>query len=191
MPDMDLGYFNQIQVAARYVSGDGKIILSNIGVWGPAILWRLNEEGEFIPDPIFDGYLMMSREDVTKPYFRFTPEGMSPDGHYVLIEVCTYDGEVTSPTMPAVYDTRTKELKVYDEAQNIDLYEFGLHPTAIDNNGTFIGMLGSGSFNMGAFIMYAGETQAQMYTEAFPEYAEILDCLDMGGYHIHSDISAD
>ena len=191
MPDIDFGYFNHKQVAARYVSNDGKLILGNVGTWGPAILWRLNDAGEFIPDPIFDGYLMMTREDIEKPYFRFSPEGMSPDGHYVLIEVCTYDGDASSPTMPAVYDTRTKELKVYDEAQNIDSYGFGLHPTAIDNNGTFIGMLGSGSFNMGAFIMYAGKTQAQMYTEAFPEYADVFECLDMGGYHMPADISAD
>ena len=191
LPDLDLGYFNQIQVAARYVSSDGKIILGNIGAWGPATLWRLNEAGEYIPDPIFDGYLMMTREDVEKPYFRFTPEGMSPDGHYVLIEVCTYENGVTSLTMPAVYDTHTRELKVYDEPQTIDYAESGLHPTAIDNNGTFIGMVGSGSFNMGAFIMFAGETQAQMYTEAFPEYADVLDILDLGGYHMPSDISAD
>ncbi|MDE6521641.1 MAG: hypothetical protein K2L17_02390 [Muribaculaceae bacterium] len=191
MPDIDLGYYNQKQVAARYVSSDGKIILGNIGTWGPATLWRLNETGEFIPDPIFDGYVMMSREDVEKPYFRFTPEGMSPDGHYILIEVCTYNDGASSLTMPAVYDTHTKVLKVYDEVQNIDYSESGLHPTAIDNNGTFIGMIGSGSFNMGAFIMYAGETQAQMYTEAFPEYADVFECLDLGGYHMPSDISAD
>ena len=191
MPDIDLEFFNEKQVAARYVSTDGKIILGNIGALGPAILWRLNEDGEYIPDPIFEKYTMMSRDDLEKPYFRFSPEGMSPDGHYVLIEVCTYENEASSPSIPAVYDTKTGDLKVYDEVQNIDYTESGLHPTAIDNNGTFIGMVGSAAFNMGSFIMFAGETQAQMYTEAFPEFADVLEILDLGGYHMPSDISAD
>ncbi|MDE5870803.1 MAG: hypothetical protein K2H22_02505, partial [Muribaculaceae bacterium] len=93
--------------------------------------------------------------------------------------------------MPAVYDTRTQKLQVYNEVQNIDMYDIGLTPTAIANDGTFIGILGSAVLNGGAFIMKAGETQAEMFTEAFNEYSEVFEFLDLCGYHMPADISAD
>ena len=93
--------------------------------------------------------------------------------------------------MPAIYNTQTRELTVYSEKQTIDEFGTGLHPTAIADNSTFIGMIGSPSTNVGAFIMFAGETQAQKYTEAFPEYSEVFEFLDLTGYHVPADISAD
>lgn len=191
MPDMDLGDYNTRQCGARYVSEDGKIILGYIGALGPATLWRLNDKGEYEADPFFDEYAMRTKEDVDHQYITFEAEGMSPDGHYVLIKVCEYSNGVPGLNMPAIYDTRTQKLEVYNEQQDIDIYEIGLTPTAIANDGTFIGMLGSAALNGGAFIMKAGETQAEMYTEAFPEYAEIFEFLDLCGYHMPADISAD
>lgn len=191
LPEADLDFYNTKQVGARYVSSDGKLILGNIGYLGPATLWRLNENGEYIPDPIFEKYAMRSREDTEHPYFRFTPEGMSPDGHYVLIEVTRYVDGLETPSQAAIYDTETNELKVFTEEQKIDDGGYGLHPTAIANNGTFIGMLGAPTLNQGAFIMYAGETQAEMYTQAFPKYEKVFALLDLAGYHDPADISAD
>lgn len=52
-------------------------------------------------------------------------------------------------------------------------------------------MPGTAAVNGGVFIMKAGETQAQMYVDAFSEYAEIFEFLDMCGYHMPADISAD
>lgn len=191
MPDLDLGDYNTKQSGARYVSEDGKIILGYIGALGPATLWRLNDNGEYVADPFFDEYAMRTKEDKDHPYVTFEAEGMSPDGHYVTIKVCTYKDGVPGLNMPAVYDTQARTLKVYDEVQEIDSYEIGLTPTAIANDGTFIGMLGTAAMNGGAFIMKAGETQAEMYVDAFPEYAEIFEFLDMCGYHMPADISAD
>lgn len=191
MPDMDMGDYNTKQCGARYISEDGKIILGYIGALGPATLWRLDDNGEYVADPFFDVYAMRTKEDKDHPYVTFEAQGMSPDGHYVLIKVCTYSDGVPGLNMPAVYDTQTQTLKVYDEEQKIDVYNIGLTPTAIANDGTFIGMLGSAAVNAGAFIMKAGESHAEMYVEAFPEYAEIFDFLDFCGYHMPADISAD
>ncbi|MDE6011064.1 MAG: hypothetical protein K2F87_06450 [Muribaculaceae bacterium] len=191
MPDLDLGDYNTRQCGARYVSSDGKIILGYIGALGPATLWRLNDAGEYEADPFFDEYAMRTKEDTDHPYVTFEAEGLSPDGHYVLIKVCDYVDGIPGENMPAVYDTVTRELKVYDEPQQIDTYGIGLTPTAIANDGTFIGMWGSAVRNGGAFIMKAGQTQAEMYTTAFPEFAPIFELLDMCGYHMPADISAD
>lgn len=190
MPDLDLGDYNTRQCGARYISEDGKIILGYIGALGPATLWRLDEKGEYVADPFFDEYAMRTKEDKDHPYVTFEAEGMSPDGHYVLIKACSYSDGVPGLNMPAVYDTQTRTLKVYDEKQMIDEYETGLTPTAIANDGTFIGMVGSAALNIGAFIMKAGESQAEMYVEAFPEYADIFEFLDFCGYHMPADISA-
>ena len=190
MPDLDLGDYNTKQSGARYISDDGKIILGYIGALGPATLWRLNDKGEYVVDPFFDEYAKRTKEDTAHPYITFEAEGMSPDGHYVLVKACTFSDGLSGLNMPAVYDTMNKTLKVYDERQNIDEYELGLTPTAIANDGTFIGIVGSATTNVGAFIMKSGESQAEMYVEAFPEYAEIFDLLDICGYHMPTDISA-
>ena len=186
-----MGAYNIKQCGAKYVSTDGRIILGYLGAMGQATLWRLNDNGEYVPDPIFDEYAKRYKDDEEHPYLVFEPEGMSPDGHYVLIKVGEYHNEIEEPTMAAVYNTETNELEVYDEVQNIDMYHIGFHPIAIANDGTFVGVVGNPAMDLGAFIMKAGETQAEMFIEAFPEYAEVFGILDLTGYHIPSDISAD
>lgn len=191
LPDMDLEAFNTKQCSANYVSDDGKIILGYIGALGPATLWRMNDEGKYEPDPFFDKYKMRDFFDTEHPYVSFEAEGMSPDGHYVLLKVCTFENEAAGVNMPAVYDTRTGELKVYDEVQKMDNLMIGLTPTAIANDGTFVGIWGSAAANGGAFIMRAGETQAEMFIEAFPQFSAVFGILDLCGYHLPADISAD
>lgn len=192
MPDVDPGDYNTRQNGATYVSGDGNIILGYLGTpIGPACLWRLDDSGNYVADPIFDKYAKRTATDEEHPYLTFRAQGMSPDGHYVLIMVSEYveNGEMLSK--PAVYDTKTGELDVYNEPQNIDYYGVGLYPTAIANDRTIIGVVGSSVANFGAFIMKAGERQAEMFTDAFPEYESVFAMLDLGGYHMPSDITAD
>lgn len=192
MPDVDPGDYNTRQCGAINVSTDGKIILGYIGTpIGPACLWRLGDNGEYVADPIYDEYAKRSKEDEEHPFLSFEAQGMSPDGRLVLLKVCEYIEEMPGPWLPAIYNTVTEDLEVYYELQKIDTYNVGLHPTAIANDGTFVGILGGPAMNFGTFIMKAGETQAEKFTQAFPEYASFFELLDLAGYHMPMDISAD
>lgn len=186
-----MGHYNTRQCGATHISSDGKIILGYIGALGPACLWRLDENGEYVVDPIFDKYAKRTADDEEHPYLTFQGENISPDGRYVLLKVCEYIDNVEGPSLPAIYNTETGELKVYSESQEIDNLNLGLHPTAIANDGTFIGVIGAPGANLGSFIMKAGETQAETLSEAFPEHAEVFELLDLSGYHMPVGISAD
>lgn len=191
LPDLDMGNYNTRQCGATHVSSDGKIILGYIGALGPACLWRLDESGEYVVDPIFDKYAKRTADDEEHPYLTFQGEDISPDGRYVLLKVCEYINNSEGPSLPAIYNTETGVLKVYSESQEIDNLNLGLHPTAIANDGTFIGVIGAPGMNLGSFIMKAGEIKAETLSEAFPEHAEVFELLDIGGYHMPVDISAD
>lgn len=191
IPDLDMGDYNTRQCGATHVSSDGRIILGYIGALGPACLWLLNESGEYVVDPIFDEYAKRTADDEEHPFLTFGGQGISPDGHYVLLNLCEYIDQTEGPSIPAIYDTETGELKIYSEIQEIDDYDIGLYPTAIANDGTFIGVIGGPGMNFGSFIMKAGETQAELFTQAFPEYADVFELLNLAGFHMPVGISAD
>lgn len=194
----DMGYWYKQGCSAKFVSGDGKYILGGIGPIGPAILWILDENGEYQIDPLYSKYSMMNGSDTEKLFVSMRPAGISNDGRLVLLNVSYTDEH--SGVLPAIYNTETKSIFVYDEVQSVldDAVEMGIDPgllgltaTAISDNGTFIGVVGTPGFNLGGFIMRAGETQAELLAEAFPQYAEDFYIFDMANYHMPVGISAD
>lgn len=187
-------YANSNMSSAKYVSGDGKVIAGYVGSFGPAMLWVMNEEGEYVADALFARYLYSAdADDDNHKFLSLSANALSNNGKYLALQgTIMGDDLFDTATVAAVYDIETKELKIYDEPQPVDMYGIGLNPTAIADDGTFIGVTGQAFWgSSGCFIMKAGETVAESMVEAFPAYGEIYQISDMMGWSAAMDISAD
>lgn len=198
LPEADkdvLGDYAGQGSSAKYISGDGKVILGYVGSFGPATLWIENENGEYVIDPIFSKYIIMNEEDLNngeKVLYDMQPMGISNNGKYALCQgIMRAEGYASS--VPVVYNVETKELTIYDEPQNIDPDGYGLLPTAIANDGTFVGIIGSQPLYMsaGSFIWTAGDSQASTLGQEYPIYEETFGFPDAIGYCLPTGISAD
>lgn len=181
--------------SAKYVSGDGKVILGCIGNFGPGVIWEMNDEGEYVLDPIYTKYVILSEEDLENPdkkLYDLFAMGLSNNGKYALFRglVMSNDGE--RQFVPVVYNTEEKSLLIYDDPQEIDMMGMGLTPSAIDDNGTIVGIIGmplTGS--AGSFVLKAGESQAEPMAEVYPEFGALFGFADMIGYCQPTGMSAD
>ncbi len=195
--DEEMGVFaNDGFTAAKHVSGDGRVIAGYVGSFGPAMVWIMNENGEYEPDALFARYLITDEtsDDDARKFINLATMNISNNGKYVLLQGTMMNGDDLSDTVvvAAVYDTETKSLKIYDEPQEIDEAGMGLCPSAIADDGTFIGVIGQPMMgSTGSFIMKAGETQAKYLMNVYPEYAAIFMETDQYGNSVPMDISAD
>lgn len=194
------GYADKVRMesAAKHVSADGKYILGNIGGFGVPVLWVLNDKGEYEVDFFPERFVKLDVKDIpdeSKPLYAISGmygSVMSDNGRYVCVLALMKDADGYDINVPVVYDTHTKEIKIYNDYQEIDENGLGLFPIAIANNGTFIGSIGMPVFgSAGAFIMKAGSTVAESFLTAFPEFYDKLGETDMHGFNVPSGISAD
>lgn len=174
---------------AKKVSGDGKVIIGYLGNFGMPYVWRLNDEGEY------EGEMFTHTSEIPDNLMSMSAMYMnlSNNGKYSCY-VGKIKDEATDTTLdvPIIYDIENGVITVYSERQGIDLNGYGLYPTAIADNGTFIGSIGQPYFaSAGSFIMEGGESVAKTYLECFPEYAEKLGMGDMYGFNVPTGISAD
>lgn len=181
--------------AAKRVSGDGKVILGYIGDFGVPCIWTLNDKGEYEADLFPVRFLKLNENDVNndeRPLIGVSAHFMSlsNNGRYAaLLGIIPKDGEEYKVAI--VYDTQKKSLKVYSEPQDIDEAAQGLYPSAIADDGTFIGTIDQPVFfSCGSFIMKAGETQAEMFINIFPEFNERYGTGDLFGFNVPTGISA-
>ncbi len=184
--------------AAKRVSGDGKVILGFLGSFGLPILWFQNEAGEYEADFFPARYVKASQEDLDnkdKEFYSLSGMylNMSNNGRYiVLIGLIKDEKTGEQRSVPVVYDVVEKKMNVYNEVQEVDEAGAGLYPTAICDDGTFIGTVGQPYFHSsGTFIMEAGETQAKLYVDVFPEYAAKVGVADGLGFNMPTAMSAD
>lgn len=187
--DEERGIWANHGVTAKFVSGDGKVILGGMGPLGPAILWIMDENGEYQIVPLYSEYTAMQRDEDPKEFSVFRPAGLSPNGRYVLITASYSDG--IGGFVPVVLDLETNELTPYDEVKVVEGYVIGLTPTAIADDGTFIGIVGVPGLNLGGFIMKAGEYESELLADAYPQFAEDFALMDMLSDHTPTGISAD
>lgn len=195
MPDELLGEYAGSGSAAKYVSCDGKVILGYIGNFGPATMWVMNDEGEYEVDPLFSKFMIMNQDDLAngeKKLLRMMAMGLSNNGKYAVFSG-TVATEESYRFVPVVYNVEEGSLIIYDDPQEIDMYEMGLTPSAIDDEGTIVGIIGTQMLYsaMGCFILKAGESQATNLAEAFPCYGEKFEISDMMGYCAPTGMSAD
>lgn len=186
-----------VSSAAKNVSADGKIILGYLGSFTVPVLWIMNDEGEYEVDFFPLRFLKFTEEDIENeelPLYSISGMyfNMSDNGKYVSLLGLIKDkttGEFFNS--PAIYNTENRDITVYDR-QEIDGSGDGLYPTAICDDGTFIGTLGQPYFGeVGCFIMEAGETKAYTYNDSFPIFEEELGESDRLGFNIPTAMSAD
>lgn len=201
--DTELGNLKQYiseSSGAKFVSGDGNVIAGHYGSFTFPTIWKMNAEGEYVPDFYPARYVKAveaDRNDDTKPLYAISGMYicMSHNGKYVgTVGLIANEDNTDTRIVPVIYDTEAKTLKIYSEYQQIDDLGLGLYPRAIADDGTFIGTVDQPSTpngNFGAFIMRAGEEQAESYLEAFPVYEEKLGEAELLGQNIPTGISAD
>ncbi|MDE5870431.1 MAG: hypothetical protein K2H22_00580 [Muribaculaceae bacterium] len=186
--------------AAKFVSGDGNVILGYLGSFTLPVLWTRNSTGEYVTDFYAERFVKAveaDRNDETKELYALSGMYicMSHNGKYVgTVGLIANDENNGTRPVPVIYNTEDKTIKIYKEKQAIDDLELGLYPRAIADDGTFIGTVYQPSLpegNYGAFIMRAGEEQAESFLEAFPAFNEKLGESDLLGQNIPTGISAD
>lgn len=189
-----LGKYADTGSAAKYVSGDGSIILGYIGSFGPAILWKLNDAGEYEIVPLFDKYVILSEDEEAnegKELYGMFAMGLSNNGTYAVFRGMILVDNVPQ-FVPVTYNTVTDELTIYAQHQEIDAFDLGLTPCAIDDNGTIIGVVGEPlQRSSGCFILEKDATQAVSFLDAFPEFTEKFGFADSIGYIVPTGMSAD
>lgn len=122
---------------ARWMTPDAKVIggflFDSYSTW-PAVVWRLQEDGTYVCDPICKDYYEADYQQ-GKPYIVFTTKSMSDNGEWLAIdtqeEFDFYDYTKPAPAHKAArYNLVTGELQVLEQA--------GLEPTGISNNGSVL-----------------------------------------------------
>lgn len=181
------------------ISGDGKVIYGFLGNLSIPMLWIMNEEGEYEPEMFLKPYTKFTEDDIadeSKPLWNATKMAMyslslSNNGKYLTLRGVIGESIDNNQAVPMMYDIENKELTIYEGDQPIDESDWGLYPTAISNDGTFIGTIGQPMTNSaGSFIMEKGESVAKTYNSVFPEYAEVLGEGDSYGFYVPTGISA-
>lgn len=184
--------------AAKYVSGDGKVIFGCLGSFTIPVVWVMNENGEFEYDFFAPRYVKTEETDVedeSKPLYALSASylSLSNNGRYVSMVGLVMNEELEDYlSVPVIYDVLNKEIKIYDGLQSIDENSVGLYPTAICDSGSFIGTIGQPYFeSYGTFIMKNGQTTPETFNEAFPLYEEKFGVADSFGFNIPTGYSAD
>lgn len=183
--------------AAKRVSGDGKVILGYLGEFGVPCVWTLNDNGEYVADLFPVRFLKLSADDINndeRPLSGISAQflSLSNNGRYAAMVGSVSRNGNDYENVAVVYDIQEKTLKVYSEIQEVDDANSGLYPSAISDDGTFIGTVGQMVFgSYGSFIMKPGETQAEMFMNVFPEFNERYGLSDILGFNVPTGISAD
>lgn len=182
--------------SAKHVSVDGKYILGFVASYRVGALWERNDDGEYVEIPLANQYCVFNKSDELKGEKRllslFTLD-LSPSGQFAAFRSIILDETGNFQTVPAIYDTFNKKMIIYDEKQKIDEQSnVGLSPSAIADTGTFVGTVGVvGVSNCATFIMYAGQTQAKLFKDEFPEFNGLLGAGDEYGFSWPTSMSAD
>ena len=170
---------------AKHVSQDGSVIFGCVGNFGAPIVWTRNADGEYEYDFFTLRFVKTKEEDIndpSKPLYALSAlyQSLSPDGRYCAMAGITKPQSEGSGFVPVIYDTVTKNIIIYDEPQDIDESHVGLVPTAICNNGSFIGTIDITFASLGTFVWKAGETKAQLLNEAFSSYEKYAESDKLG-----------
>ena len=188
----------QFGTAAKYVSSDRKVIVGYVGSFGLPIAWVINDDGEYEVDTLFYKYMKTTTDDLDNPDKPLMAVSamyccMSNNGRYVAaLGFLPTEHKDETISVTVVYDLVEKNLKIYDEEQFSGEYLSALYPMAICDDGTFIGTVGMPNYlSEGTFIMRAGQTQAQLFIDAFPEFDRIFGMGDGLGFNVPTGISAD
>lgn len=158
------------------------------------MIWTMNEDGEYVVDPVITNYINSPENEVENGgagLVGLFSCNLSENGKYAVCRG-TIIVEDEFLYVPVVYNVEEQTFTVYNEVQDIDEMGLGLTPSAIDNDGTIIGVIGEPLYgSAGSFVLKAGETQAENFSAAYPMFAETFGMSDYLGYCVPTAISSD
>ncbi len=179
--------------SANFCNSDASIIAGYIYdnlVTFPLIIWRLQDDGSYICDPVCKEYFGKYEEDSDKPYEVFRASNLSRDGRYAAVTLSEPYGE----TRMARYDLETDELTEFiADGTGTIAAGTATECAAIANDGTLTGWFLYSSLMAtlrNACIWRAGEDEPELLSEKYPDYTQ-LATYDAVGYNLLYDITPD
>ncbi len=120
--------------AAQFISDDAKIIVGYIvyGASYPCIVWRLQDDGSYVCDPICNRYFNSDTDsdDQDNEWYQLMPEGLSKNGKYVSLLLVDENGYWRIGR----YNTEDDTLTASDDT-------FDYWPEHVSDQGTIVGWL--------------------------------------------------
>ncbi len=202
MPTDDEAGYTVNGAVAKFVSGDGKVIVG----YGeddmasmPLLVWTLQDDGTYAYDIVSKDYFEPGYG--TLPYYLFSPEDISDNGRYIGLYLqrnpdVVYGSEYGESDWDegtgqfGIYDLQEGKLTVIIPDGNNDIQPgTEMVPCDIANDGTVVGYVGS-LYDAEAipFIYSPANGQPQPFTKAFEG---VTDFSTKYSYSIATNISAD
>ena len=170
--------FDVLGTSANWCSGDASVIAGYIQdnfIAYPAIVWRLQDDGTYVCDPVCKDYYSEHGADPDKPFVRFRSANLSNNGEWLAVNVA----EPNTSTRMAILNLNTGEL-----IRDTESYESqGL---AVTDDGTVAGAMNAG---MTACIWKAGTPGPEALTSLYD--IDLFSEIELQGYHLLYDITPD
>ena len=179
--------------SANFCSEDGSVIVGYIAddhTTRPIIVWRLQDDGTYLCDPVCKEFFGRYEENTDKPYAVFKAANVSRNGKYAAVTV-SEDGSVNHM---ARLDLGTMQLEVFtpDGSGSVETGT-GSESGAVADDGTIAGWYQTSMvlapYSRRACVWYAGTAEPVMLSEEY-DYPE-LDEFDQAGYNLLYDITPD
>ncbi len=159
-------------VEAIAASEDGSVICGNVYGWllnGGALLWKLNESGEYDLYPICAG-LVETEWEGTHPYDQYVAVAISANGKYLAMSIQDNDGTMAGGQFYiGRYDIDTGELETTSYEDN------ECSPASVANDGTIVGTtMVKGSYLSKALIWEKGH-EPMLLADKYPLATGIND----------------
>ncbi len=182
----ELGFEYQ-GVTALDISDDGSLICGYVSDWflgQGAVLWKLNDSGNYEVDPICSGY-HEGEFSGERAYFNDGPTAMSHNGRYIAINFTDNDGTMSGST-PYVgrYDMETGVLVK-------STVRVSCSATRIANDGTMLVHTGDAdSQNRKAMLWTTDMENPEYMSDLYPEVKEFAE-YDEDNWNYGTCISSD
>lgn len=194
--DEELG-FETNGSSAYYTNSDGSVIVGYVVdnfSTNPLIVWRLQDDGTYVCDPVCTRYFSPDGDVEGRPYMVFAPQGLSRNGRYVSLGLAVSDPDIMiTEQYLGRLDLESGDLETY-RADGSGEFEQNTEfvPTQVADNGTVIGYTSMGWGPMSqrnAIIWQKGKTPTKLAT-LLPDITEIA-AYDNVGMNTAIDITPD
>lgn len=194
--DEELG-FETNGSSAFYTNSDGSVIVGYVVdnfSTNPLIVWRLQDDGTYVCDPVCTRYFSPDGDVEGRPYMVFAPQGLSRNGRYVSLGLAVSDPDIMiTEQYLGRLDLESGDLETY-RADGSGEFEQNTEfvPTQVSDNGTVIGYTSMGWGPMSqrnAIIWQKGKTPTKLAT-LLPDITEIA-AYDNVGMNTAIDITPD
>ncbi|MCD8203488.1 MAG: hypothetical protein LUD48_07585 [Prevotella sp.] len=167
------------------VSADGTLIVGYvIDNWAtyPLIVWKLNEDGTYICDPISKDYYEEDQWAENNPYYTFSPTAVSGNGKYIALMLESSNNDHIERI--GRYNMETGKL---EEAEN----DNNFLPSGVSDDGSILAALGGvASLSKQGYIWRPDNSEAVTIRSQYPEATDFAT-YDLDGDHQPMAITPD